>query len=50
LFPDAVTWRPSYGAAVYGGIAVTTVILSRFFARCPDLGGLVGDTVFDESA
>jgi hypothetical protein len=24
--------------------------LSRFFTRRPDLGGLVGDNVFDESA
>jgi hypothetical protein len=28
----------------------TIVILSRFFTRCPDLGGLVGDSVFDEAA
>jgi hypothetical protein len=26
------------------------VIWSCFFTRCPDLGGLVGDDVFDESA
>ena len=31
-------------------VSDTAVILSRFFTRCPDLGGLVGDNVFDESA
>jgi hypothetical protein len=31
-----------------GGRPGADVIVSRFFTRCPDLGGLVGDNVFDE--
>jgi hypothetical protein len=31
-------------------VALTAVIQSRFFTRCPDLGGFVGDNVFDEFA
>jgi hypothetical protein len=38
------------GAAGHAGVGETLVILRRFFTRCPDLGGLVGDGVFDESA
>jgi hypothetical protein len=52
LGEDCGHQRAVSGASIVAisDIGETTVISSRFFMRCPDLGGLVGDNVFDESA